>query len=59
MSEWGYLKSDNWYSYLNGQQKYKYVVYLRREDIFKYKEINELDEFIRQPQPQEIIYNKI
>lgn len=53
----GRLISDNYWSFLDGYQIYKYVVWVTPEDVYKYKEINELGEVLSQPGIEDIVYN--
>lgn len=53
----GRLISDNYWSFFDGYQIYKYVVYLLEEkDVYKYKEVNELGEILSIPSKENIVY---
>lgn len=53
----GRLISDNYWSFFDGYQIYKYVVYLLEEkDVYKYKEVNELGETLSIPSKENIVY---
>ena len=53
----GRLISDNWWSFLDGYQRYHYVVWLKPEDILKYTEVDENGNVIRKPTVEDIEYN--
>lgn len=53
----GRLISDNYWSFLDGYQIYKYVVWVTPEDVRKYKEVNELGEVLSTPSIENIVYN--
>ena len=52
----GRLISDNYWSFLDGYQIYKYVVWVTPEDVYKYKEVNELGETLSRPSKENIVY---
>lgn len=52
----GRLISDNYWSFLDGYQIYKYVVWVTPEDVYKYKEVNELGETLSIPSKENIVY---
>lgn len=52
----GRLISDNYWSFFNGYQIYKYAVWVTPEDVYKYKEVNELGEILSIPSKENIVY---
>ena len=52
----GRLISDNYWSFFDGYQIYKYVVWVIPEDVYKYKEVNELGEILSIPSKENIVY---
>lgn len=52
----GRLISDNYWSFLDGYQIYKYVVWVTPDDVRKYKEVNELGEVLSTPSIENIVY---
>lgn len=52
----GRLISDNYWSFFDGYQIYKHVVWLTPDDVYKYKEVNELGEILSIPSKENIVY---
>lgn len=52
----GRLISDNYWSFLDGYQIYKYVVWVTPEDVRKYKEVDEDGNVLRTPGVNDIVY---
>ena len=52
----GRLISDNYWSFLDGYQIYKYVVWVTPEDVWKYTEIDKDGNIIRKPTKDDIVY---
>ena len=52
----GRLVSEHWWSFLDGYQKYHYVVWVAPEDVWKYTEIDKDGKIIRKPTKDDIIY---
>ena len=52
----GRLISDNYWSFFDGYQIYKYVVWVEPDDVWKYKEVNELGETLSIPSKENIVY---
>ncbi len=53
----GRLISEHWWSFLDGYQKYHYVVWVTPNDVWKYKEIDENGNTIGTPSPEDIEYD--
>lgn len=53
----GRLVSEHWWSFLDGYQKYHYVVWVTPNDVWKYKEIDEDGNTIGTPSPEDIEYD--
>ena len=52
----GRLISDNYWSFLDGYQIYKYVVWVTPEDVWKYTEIDKDGKIIGKPTMNDIVY---
>ena len=52
----GRLISDNYWSFFDGYQIYKYIVWVTTDDVYKYTEIDKDGNIIRKPTKDDIIY---
>lgn len=53
----GRLISNNYWSFLDGYQKYKYVVWVTPDEIYKYREVDENGNVIGTPGINDIVFS--